>query len=829
MVPFLFDWCFGNESAKQRSSKRRKRKKHRPLRVEDLEVRQVLSGSSLLASAVDLDNYTFASVATQQQVEVANVPSAGEVGAGAEQAQALRTVTVSNSAQLRSAINSATAGTHIIVNPGVYTGGIHKGGLKGTADNPIVIRAADPNNLPILRGGDEGLKLSDATYLEINGLIIEGARINGLSIDDGGTYSTPAHHITLRNLVIRNIGSNGNQDGIKFAGVDDFLIDNVQIQYWGRGGGSAIDMVGAHRGVIQNSTFRHGDFVAGVAVQAKGGSTDILVTHSRFENAGVRAMQIGGYTDLQFFRPEVTNYEAKNIVVEHNVFIGSQAPIAFVNADTSYVRYNTFYRPQDWVIRILQEVNKPGFTPSRNGVFTDNIIAYKSSEGVEAVNVGRNTAPETFQFARNVWYNIDNPTKSKLWLPTAEVDGVYGVNPQFVNAAGGDFHLQPSSPVSQHGAYATPPQPTLPIITVSNNSELQTALDNAKPGTEILLRAGVYTGNINKANLQGTADRPIIIRAADPSNKPIIRGGTEGIRLTDAAYVEIRDLIVERSVTNGIHIDDGGTYDTPSHHITISGVVVRHTGNWGTQNGIRLSGVNDFRIENTTVQDWGYSGTGIELTGTHRGVIENNTLSDSSTQGNSGIKIAGGSSTIAVRGNQLTNASRVAIQVGGNTPRQNFRTNESTIQFEARNVMIERNVIIGSQTAIVFNGSDTTIVSNNTIHLPSNWIFQVVKENNTSGMLSTRNTMITGNLITFRSSDRVEALSAGANTSPSTFFFTQNWWYSIDNPSQSKLSLPTAELLSVYGVDPLFANPSSGDLQLKSGSPAARYGAFATR
>jgi hypothetical protein len=214
-------------------------------------------------------------------------------------------------------------------------------------------------------------------------------------------------------------------------------------------------MVGCHDGTIEASVFRNGGENLGNGVQTKGGSARVTVRNNRFESAGVRAVQIGGSTGLESFRPNASvGYEAQNVTVEGNVIVGSEAAVAFVNVDGATVRFNTIYRPGRWVFRILQETTAPGFVPSRNGVVTDNIIAFNTAEVVTAVNVGAGTAPQTFQFARNVWYALDAPALSVPALPTAEVGGVYGVNPQFVNAAGGDFHLQAGSPATAYGAYA---------------------------------------------------------------------------------------------------------------------------------------------------------------------------------------------------------------------------------------------------------------------------------------------------------------------------------------------------------------------------------------
>jgi len=46
------------------------------------------------------------------------------------------------------------------------------------------------------------------------------------------------------------------------------------------------------------------------------------------------------------------------------------------------------------------------------------------------VNVGPDTLPSTFQFTGNQWYNLTNTSGSTPNLPSPEVDGIYGIDPQ---------------------------------------------------------------------------------------------------------------------------------------------------------------------------------------------------------------------------------------------------------------------------------------------------------------------------------------------------------------------------------------------------------------
>ena len=360
---------------------------------------------------------------------------------------------VKSDQELMLALSQAKAGTKILIEPGSYSGGLYFRNLNGEPEKPIIISSADHEQPAIIDGGNEGLHLSDVSYLEINNIIISNSKYNGINIDDGGTYNTPSHHVVLKNVTIHDIGPDGNRDAIKLSGVDDFIIESCSIERWGNGG-SAIDMVGCHRGIIRNCKFKYKNEIQASGVQTKGGSSDISIIGCYFENSGSRSINIGGHTGLDFFRPSPQGYEAKNISVERCVFIGSQAPIAFVGVDGASVKFNTIYRPKRWVIRILQESNSPEFIPCSNGVFSDNIIAFRFDEIRTIVNIGQNTKPETFSFLRNLWYCIDDLAKSKPILPVSEIDSIYGVDPLFHDAESGDLRLLPNSPAQMMGAFA---------------------------------------------------------------------------------------------------------------------------------------------------------------------------------------------------------------------------------------------------------------------------------------------------------------------------------------------------------------------------------------
>lgn len=353
-----------------------------------------------------------------------------------------RLVEVDSDASLRAALAAAQPGTRIRIAPGNYRPGVSVQRMQGADGLPIVVEG-DASSPPVFASGAVGWQLSDCAYVTLRNLTVRGQSGNGLNIDDGGDYQTPAHHIVLENIHVAEIGPTGNRDGIKLSGVDDFTVRNCSVEGWG---GQAIDMVGCHRGLVEGCRFvGKPGFSASSGPQTKGGSAEILIRNCRFDRAGERGVNLGGSTGKAYFRPPGAMYEARDITVEGCQFTGGMAPVAFVGVERATVRFNTIYRPEKWVLRILQETRDPGFAVCGNNRFENNLIVFRRSEVQIPVNIGPDTAPETFHFAGNYWFCEDRPEASRPPLPSAETGGVYGADPLLDAASGA---LLPKNPVA---------------------------------------------------------------------------------------------------------------------------------------------------------------------------------------------------------------------------------------------------------------------------------------------------------------------------------------------------------------------------------------------
>lgn len=332
-------------------------------------------------------------------------------------------VTVGSDAELRLALARLKDGATLKIRPGDYRGGSTVTGISG-----LTVEGADAENPPHFRGGNVGWQFSRCPGLTVRNLRISGQRQNGLNIDDGGERGKPVSGVTLTGLRVSEIGPRGNFDGIKCSGIDDLVIRNCEVSGWG---GQAIDFVGCHKALIAECRFigRPG-YSQTTGPQFKGGSSDIVIEKCLFEAAGMRPIQAGGSTGMDYFRPPGAKYEARRITIRDNRIIGGMCAVAFTGVDGAVFERNVIVKPDKWVLRVLQERVAPGFPPCRNVRFERNIIVFDRSRVGGVINIGGNTAPKTFRFESNLWYAADRPERSRPSLPVRESDGIYDLDPK---------------------------------------------------------------------------------------------------------------------------------------------------------------------------------------------------------------------------------------------------------------------------------------------------------------------------------------------------------------------------------------------------------------
>ncbi|WP_162946443.1 right-handed parallel beta-helix repeat-containing protein [Chitinophaga barathri] len=349
-------------------------------------------------------------------------------------------------ADVSGAAKAARPGDTILLHSGTYSGNQSLQGLQGAPGKWIYI-IAEKSGAVLFKGGAAAWTGSDLAYLHIEGIVFSGQTGNGLNIDDGSSYASPAHHIVLQHCIFRDMAATGNNDLLKLSGVDDLTIQQCTFLN-GSPGGSGIDMVGCHNSLIRQCRFEN---MGANAVQMKGGSCNIRVEACIFINAGSRAINLGGSTGQAFFRPGNATWEAADLKVYSNVFIGSEVPVAFVGCTRSEVVNNTIYKPGRWVIRILQENKDTArFVKCGNNTFRNNLI-YVDGQLRTTCSIGAGTAPESFTFSNNLWFHSEDNAWQGPQLPVREKDGLTGKDPLFRNAGKEDFVIPLHSPAARAG------------------------------------------------------------------------------------------------------------------------------------------------------------------------------------------------------------------------------------------------------------------------------------------------------------------------------------------------------------------------------------------
>lgn len=342
-----------------------------------------------------------------------------------------RTITVGSGgdyASIEAAAQAATPGTAIRLLPGTHMTDQFVANLRGTATAPIWIGGDPGTTKPLITGGAQALQLQRPAYVVIHDLEVANTTANGINIDDGGDFddTTAAHHVFVTNVNIHDVGTaGGNNDCLKVSGINSLSVYDSVFSTCG-GGGSGIDHVGCHDGVIARNVF---DARMENAVQAKGGSTDIDIRQNRVRITGSRAFNLGGSTDLNLFRPSLstssTNAEARRIRAFNNIvgyLPANSAAFAFVGCIDCLVAHNATFGTPRWIIRILQEtVTQGGFTfePAAGGRVINNSFGFAPGSLATAVNEGANTNAASFTFSHNLW--VATPT-----LPVTEDGMVIG-------------------------------------------------------------------------------------------------------------------------------------------------------------------------------------------------------------------------------------------------------------------------------------------------------------------------------------------------------------------------------------------------------------------
>ena len=353
------------------------------------------------------------------------------------------------------------------------------------------------------------------------------------------------------------------------------------------------------------------------------------------------------------------------------------------------------------------------------------------------------------------------------------------------------------------------------------------ALRNVRAGDAIRLQPGEYEGGIFARGLQGTEAAPIWIGGETGKARPVIKGGSNGIQISSARFVVIENLEIQGATGNGINCDDGGEYGNANatRGMVFRNLFIHEIGTGKNNDGLKLSGVNDYFVLDCKFERVSVNGSGIDHVGCHDGLIARCEFRE---MGNS-IQCKGGSENIEIRWNRFVNGGGRAVNIGGSTGFAFFRPplSKSEPNHEARRIRVEANLFQGSDAPVAFVGAVDCLVANNTMVEPKRWVVRILQETNSKDgyeFLKCGKNQFVNNLVVFKAGQISTHLNIGGNTEPGSFEFANNLWFASDRPDRSKPSLSTPEAQGIYGVDPGFRDAGGEDYALKQMGPAVGKG-----
>lgn len=361
-------------------------------------------------------------------------------------------------------------------------------------------------------------------------------------------------------------------------------------------------------------------------------------------------------------------------------------------------------------------------------------------------------------------------------------------------------------------------QNTLHVGTGLAYANLSAAVAAVAPGDTIVMHVGVYPGGLFFNNLQGTPDAWITIRSA-PGDSVVFQGGNNAIQLSDPAYLHLRGLIFQQQTANGFNTDDGGSYGTPAHHIVFEKCTFRNIAAAGNNDLLKLSGLDDFKILRCTLHNGAADGSGIDMVGCHRGLIQACFFEN---LGSNAIQAKGGTEDVQIERNFFRNGGQRTLNLGGSTGLAFFRPD--TAHFEAANIRVSANIIVGSWAAVAYVGAVGVRAENNTIYNPGNWVIRILQETvDPDRFVECGDNTFRNNIVYLDHNLNTET-NIGPNTRPETFVFSHNLWFNAALPNWSGPDIPTPDAAMVLNADPQFIAPATGNFRISAASPAVGAG-----
>jgi hypothetical protein len=384
------------------------------------------------------------------------------------------------------AVESLQAGDTLIVHSGTYSGtGRISIAVRGTIDQPVVIKRADGESRPLITRPDNKvvqntINIEGSSYLTIQGLEITGNGGDAIRVNE-----QPSDHIILQNLLIHHIDVGINTKNNSH----DFIIRNNHIHHTGIDQGTGEGMyIGCHDGScsLSDSIIEHNlihDVLPGTTqgdgIEIKVNSQNIVIRNNVIYNRPFPGIFVygGGVSNIVEGNVVWNSLEGiaavSDAVVRNNILFDNEtglisfhhAAVAVVE-NTSFVN-NTLYNNDIGALLRWNDASNMVF--ANNAVYSPGKLAIDASTASQIVssNVTQgdisdfsdNPDPNRFRPGRSAGLDFNNPANNDFW-PTADSPLIASANATYIPNQ--DFNEQVRQFPADIGAYQRADQITNP-------------------------------------------------------------------------------------------------------------------------------------------------------------------------------------------------------------------------------------------------------------------------------------------------------------------------------------------------------------------------------
>lgn len=323
----------------------------------------------------------------------------------------------------------------------IFMPGRHRPGslemVQGTAEQPIVIRSINAENLATIDAESFGIQLRRCRFVTIKDVIVDGATISGLELTSGtalpgaGGNITPGR-ITLDNVTVRNTGPRGLRHAIALMGLSDVEIRNCRAEGWG---GAAIDIARCDTVQIRDCVFAGNDQFTQIAgIQIHASCLDVRVNHCTFTDAGETVLSVGAGKRNETSLPPMpeakpgTLYEARKVWIEYCTIRGGGHAALFAHCDLATFRNNTIADPKGLAILVKREEDDPRLDLANRLHIESNLIQWSSDGGKSVALISPEIESKRLTIGANLWWHEDEASR----LATLEALTPYQMFPQVV-------------------------------------------------------------------------------------------------------------------------------------------------------------------------------------------------------------------------------------------------------------------------------------------------------------------------------------------------------------------------------------------------------------